>query len=78
VISPGHELLEIERVTSASDHYLVVDKTIEVDYAIRGDPRPRRPGLAHFGSRRADPESGELPPCESAAPCFDVVQKTEG
>jgi hypothetical protein len=41
LVSPGHELLEIERVTFENGTYRVVEKIVEADYAIRTDPRSR-------------------------------------
>jgi hypothetical protein len=41
VIVPGHEILEIEQVTSASDGYFVVRKLYGAEYAEQTDPRSR-------------------------------------
>ena len=44
VIVPGHEIPEIEEVTSASDGYFVVRKLYGAEYAEQTDPRSRPEG----------------------------------
>jgi aerobic-type carbon monoxide dehydrogenase small subunit (CoxS/CutS family) len=44
VIVPGHEIPEIEQVTSASDGYFVVRKLYGAEYAEQTDPRSRPEG----------------------------------
>jgi hypothetical protein len=41
LVAPGHELIEIERVTWQSDRYFLVEKTVATDYVVRTDPRSR-------------------------------------
>jgi hypothetical protein len=41
VIVPGHEIPEIEQVTSASDGYFLVRKLYGAEYAEQTDPRSR-------------------------------------
>jgi hypothetical protein len=44
VIVPGHEIPEIEQVTSASDSYFLVRKLYGAEYAEQTDPRSRPEG----------------------------------
>jgi hypothetical protein len=44
VIVPGHEIPEIEQVTSASDRYFLVRKLYGAEYAEQTDPRSRPEG----------------------------------
>lgn len=44
VIAPGHETVEVERVTWESDRYFMVEKTEGARYAEHTDPRARGEG----------------------------------
>jgi hypothetical protein len=41
VLTPGHEIPEIDRVVSNGDRYFLVEKIQGADYAERTDPRQR-------------------------------------
>ena len=44
VITPGHELLHIERVVDQNERYLLVEKTAGADFALETDLRTRGDG----------------------------------
>jgi hypothetical protein len=46
VVVHGHEISEIEQVTSASDGFFLVRKLYGAQYAEQTDPRSRRDGSA--------------------------------
>jgi hypothetical protein len=41
VITPGHELLEVDRVVDQGNAYLLVEKIVAVDEVTAADPRSR-------------------------------------
>ena len=41
VLTPGHEVLEVDRVVDQGNGYVLVEKIVAADEVIRADPRSR-------------------------------------
>jgi hypothetical protein len=46
VVTPGHEIHEVERIVAEDDGYTLVEKIVGVEAAVRHDPRSDRPEAA--------------------------------
>jgi hypothetical protein len=45
LVKPGHEMLEIEQVAEKNRAFLLIEKIVEADYAVKHGPRARDENL---------------------------------